>query len=130
MLRTRIRFHTLLGDVVGIVTFGAFVGKAAGAGNTIARKVGVFASAWSEVGPERFLIVEQDENLLFNRLAIFKSIKERGELLIDSHRIFGRKERRELGLERLGNLDDLLGSEHGFGRLIRGGHVHWYWEGF
>jgi hypothetical protein len=46
VMGTWIGLHTLLGNVISVVAFGAFVGEAAGAGDTIAGEVEVFVGVW------------------------------------------------------------------------------------
>jgi hypothetical protein len=64
MFAAWIGVHALLGNVVGVVTFGAFESEAAGTGNTIAREVKTFARVWSKVGTEGFLVIEQGKSVV------------------------------------------------------------------
>jgi hypothetical protein len=57
--------------------------------------------------------MEEEKDLFFNGLTLFKLAEEGGELVIDGDSGFGEEEIGKLGLEGLSDLDDLLGSEHG-----------------
>jgi hypothetical protein len=46
VIGTGIGLHALLGKVIGVVAFRAFVGEGAGASDTIAGKVEVFVGVW------------------------------------------------------------------------------------